>query len=153
MTTAASLAPDFLLVDKHVALNPVARAVARAQLRKAMLGFQIRLRVLYEGERVPADCQAAAKCLAVASAVLEAQGQADTAAARVIAGGMGALADMARTGWLWRTRHATAVDQALQHAEAAYAAAPPRVVQMAHMRVAQIEQRVAAEQVAAGGAR
>lgn len=143
MTTGA---PDFLLVDKHVALNPVARAIARRRMRQAMLDFQIRLRLLTDGEAVPLDCQAAAKVLAVAAAALDYQGQGDSAAARVIAGGMGALADMAGAGWLWRSRHATAVDEALKRAEQAYATAPGRITQLAHLHVQGIEQRVAAEQ-------
>ncbi len=143
MKQPATTAPDFLVVDKHVALNPVARAIARQAMRSAFTTFQIKLYQLADGERVPEDCQAAAKCLAVATAVLELQGRTDTVDMRVIAGGMGALTDVASTGWLWRTRHATAVDEALKRAHAAYDQAPARVVQLAHLKVHELERRMA----------
>lgn len=149
MKTTAIGAPDFLVVDEHVARNPIARAIARRRFQQAMLDFQIRLLELDDGEHVPLDCQAAAKTLAVAMAVLELQGRADTPDARVIAGGMGSLTDMATTGWLWRTRHATAVDQALQRAETAYREAPARIVQLAHQRVHDIERRAARQAASA----
>lgn len=132
-------APDFLFVDQHVARNPVARSIAKQKLYKAMRDFQTRLYMLDDGERVPVDCQAAAKVLAVAMAVLEIRGQTETAAARIIAGGMGALTDISSTGWLWRTRHAVAVDQALVNARAVYAVATARETQAAHRQVVRIE--------------
>lgn len=136
-------APDFLFVDQHVARNPVARAIAKRKLHEAVRDFQTRLYMLADGERVPTDCQAAAKVLAVAMAVLEIRGGTETAAARIIAGGMGALTDMASTGWLWRTRHAVAVDQALVNARAVYAVATASETQAAHRKVVRIEREAA----------
>lgn len=131
--------PDFLIVDEHVARNPVARAIAKRKLHAAMRDFQTRLFMLNDGERVPLDCQAAAKVLAVAMATLEVRGETETMAARVIAGGMGALTDIASTRWIWRTRHAVAVDQALNNARAVYAVASASEVQAAHRRVMAVE--------------
>lgn len=136
-------APDFLVVDEHVARNPVARAIAKRKLHEAVRDFQTRLYMLADGERVPADCQAAAKVLAVAMAVLEIRGATDTTAARIIAGGMGALTDIASTGWLWRHRHAVAVDQALVNARGVYAVATASETQAAHRKVTRIERAAA----------
>lgn len=135
MTTA----PDFLMVDEHVARNPVARAVARQRLRQAMRDFQTRLHMLQDGEFVPVDCQAAAKALAVAAATLDVQGMSNSVEARIIAGGLGAITDVARTRWTWRVRHAAAVDTALEYAKEVYSSASAKDVNVAHKRVAAIE--------------
>ena len=134
-----SSAPEFLMVGEHVARNPVARAVARQRLRQAMMEFQTRLYMLSDGEYVPVDCQAAAKALAVAAATLEHQGLGDSIECRIIAGGLGAISDIARTKWLWRTRHAGAIDTALEHAKEVYTRASAEDVNAAHRRVARIE--------------
>lgn len=135
---------DFLVVDEHVARNAVARAIARQRVKLAVRDFQVRLHMLEDGEFVPVDCQAAAKVLAVACAVLDLQGLADTTAARVMAGGMGALADMAKTRWIWRSRHAVAVDQALGQAAPVLTKAPAALIQKAYRKVADMERRAEA---------
>jgi len=65
MTTA----PDFRLVDEHVARNPVAQAIAKSQLTIATRDFQTRLYLLQDGEDVTGDVMASSKVLAVAQAV------------------------------------------------------------------------------------
>ena len=141
-------APDFLMVDEHVARNPVARAVARTRLRQAMADFQTRLYMLNDGESVPVDCQAAAKALAVAAATLDVQGLGDSIEARIIAGGLGAITDIARTRWLWRQRHAVAIDTALEYAKGVYSYAKAQEVNTAHKRVARIEAEAAMQRAA-----
>lgn len=135
---------DFLVVDEHVARNAVARAIARQRVKLAVRDFQVRLHMLQDGECVPVDCQAAAKVLAVACAVLDLQGMTDSTAARVMAGGMGALADIAKTRWLWRSRHAVAVDQALAQAAPVLTAAPATLMQQAYRKVAALERQAEA---------
>ena len=137
-------APDFLFVLEHVARSPVARAVARTRLRQAMADFQTRLYMLHDGEVVPIDCQAAAKALAVAAATLDVQGLGDSVEARIIAGGMGAISDIARTRWVWRQRHAAAIDTALEHAKEVYTHAKAEEVNAAHRMVARVEAGVMA---------
>lgn len=132
---------DFLVVDQHVARNPVARAVAKQRVTQAVRDFQVRLHMLQDGEHVPIDCQAAAKVLAVACAVLDTYGLGQCTAAKIMAGGMGALADMASTRWTWRTRHAVAVDQALAQAAPVLTRAPAEVMQQAYRKVEAMERR------------
>lgn len=140
-------APDFLVVGEHVARNPVARAVARARITQAVRDFLLRLYLLPDATEVQADADAAAKVLAVAIAVCEAAGQLHSADCRVMHGGMGAVVDLARRRWHWRSADAVALDQALQRALAVYQAATAEQVQHAWRRVAGME--VQARQAAA----
>jgi hypothetical protein len=116
MTTATTLAPAFRSVPQHVARNPVARAVARRRLDAAMRDFCTRIYLLGDGEHMQADLVPAAHCLAVAVRVCELQGQRDTPALRLMAGGMSAIAQCSERGWRWRELDAPAVDTALHHA-------------------------------------
>lgn len=137
--SAPGAAIDFLVVDEHVARNPVARAIARSRITTGTRDFLLRLYLLPDGADVQADCQVAAKVLATAIAVLEHEGQAASPDARVMAGAMSALLGLARREWHWRTTDAVALDQALQRALDVFTAASAEQVQRAHARVAQIE--------------
>lgn len=113
-------APDFLSVGEHVARNPVARAVSRQRLQTAARDFAIQLHLLQDGDDVRVKLSAAARVLAVAVRVLEEAAQTpedrNSPALRVMAGGMGAIAQCSARGWRWRTLDLVAVDGALQHA-------------------------------------
>ena len=138
-TAAHAVAPDFLVVDEHVARNPVARAVARAKLLCAMRDFLIRIYVLPAGTPVQADAQAAARVLAVALRVLDTAGLGSTPDARVMAGGMGCLSSLSKRRWAWHTQDAVAIDQALQRALPVYQAASAVQLQTAHRYVTHLE--------------
>lgn len=107
---------DFLVVRQDVARNPVARAIARQRMTAATRDFAIQLHLLPDGTDVRLELSAAARVLAVAVRVLETRGDRDSAALRVMAGGMGAIAQCAARRWKWRALDLTAVDLALQHA-------------------------------------
>lgn len=136
---AIAAAPDFLVVDEHVVRNPVARAVARTKLKRAVLDFQLRLYNLLPGTNVQADAQAAARVLAVALRVLDNADQGSTPDARVMAGGMGCLSALAQRRWAWHTQDAVAVDQALHRALPVYMAASAVQLQAAHRYVTHLE--------------
>lgn len=145
-------APDFLLVDEHVARNPVAQAIAKSRLTIATRDFQTRLYLLQEGERVTADVEAAAKVVAVALAVLSARQQGGTPEARVMAGGMSALAQCSERGFAWHARDAVAIDQALAIAVCVYRGATPVETQRAHLHVNRIEREAMAARARGAGA-
>lgn len=134
-------APDFLVVPQHVARNPVARAIARANLTEAVRDFQLRLYLLADGEDVKADILAAARVLAVAIAVRHQAGQGDDPDARVMAGAMGQCSDIARRRFAWKSSDAVAIDVGLQRAVEVYCKATARQIQDAHTHVTRLEQQ------------
>lgn len=132
-------APDFLVVSQHVARNPVARAVQRQRMQAAVRDFAIQMHLLADGDDVRLELSAAARVLAVAVRVLEDQARTpedrDSPALRVMAGGMGAMAQCSARGWRWRTLDLVAVDGALQHALAVLRDAGAAAIQRAWLHV------------------
>lgn len=135
-------APGFLLVDRHVALNPVAQAVMRARLDRTVAVFATRLYLLQPDEKVPADGMAAARVLFVATLVLDAHGASDSAASRVMRGAISTIEQLARRQWRWRPEFAAAIDVGLQHAQDTVRQYGPRAVQAAWLRLAEIDARL-----------
>lgn len=121
--------PDFKVVPQHVARNPIARAIMRDNQRRAALEYQVYLHQLQDGADAAGDVVAAGTVLLLAWRLCKSGGQADSLHARVIRGGIGALQDIAATGYLWRTRHISAVDQALHRAVEVYDASPATMLQ------------------------
>lgn len=138
-------APDFLVVDQHVARNPIARAIARTRLERCVRTFATRLYLLQEGEQVCEDGTAAARSLYVAYLALERAGQASSPAARVIHGGVSTLEALALRQWRWHTRDAAAIDTALQYAAETVNATPPADMQRAWAELYRLEARIDAQ--------
>lgn len=130
---------DFRMVDEQVARNPIARAIARQRMASGTRDFMLRLYLLPDGADVTADAQTAAKVLTVAVAVLDADSKGNSPDARVMAGGISALAGLSQNGWRWRSADAVAVDQALQRAMQVYRTAGAAQLQAAYVRLAQLE--------------
>lgn len=142
-------APDFLVVPEHVARNPIARAIARTRLERAVATFATRLYLLDEGEDVQSDGVATGRVLYVAYLLLDNAGQGTSPAARVIRGGISAVEKLALRGWRWHEADAPAIDQAMQHAKATVQAAPATDTQRAWADLYRIEARIDAERAAA----
>ena len=124
-------APGFNVVDKHVARNPVARAVQNQLVRRTTRDFALRVHLLREGELVTADAIATGKTLAVAIGTLQLQGITSGPAWAVMHGGMSTLLQLCERGFIWRTRDAVAIDLALEHAAKTLTSAPAGLVQRA----------------------
>lgn len=123
--------PGLLLVDEHVARNPVARAIQRQRTTRSTRDFRIRVHMLAEGENVTADAIACAKVLAVAMGVLQMQGAEGCTAWRLMRGGQSALQQLSERGFRWRCADAVAVDVALEQAAITVTNAPAALVQRA----------------------
>lgn len=126
-------APGFLIVDQHVARNPVARAIQRQRIERSTRDFRIRVHMLNDGEVVHADAIASAKVLAVALGVLQMQGAEGCTAWRLMRGGLSALQQLSERDFRWRRLDAVPVDVALEHAAATVITAPATLVQRAWM--------------------
>jgi hypothetical protein len=122
-------APGFLVVDQHVARNPVARAIQRQRIERSTRDFRIRVHMLNDGEVVHADAIASAKVLAVALGVLQMQGAEGCTAWRLMRGGLSALQQLSERDFRWRRLDAVA----LEHAAATVITAPATLVQRAWM--------------------
>ncbi len=142
-TPVRALAPDFKIVDRHVASHPVTRAVARVNLAAAVLDFQIHLHLLADGALVQSDGLASAKVLAVAIRACELQAQAEGPDCRVMRGGLEACVQLSARGWRWRTADANAIDTALQRAVQVYNCAPAQVQTAAWQYVTDLDRRTA----------
>lgn len=129
------LAPSFKIVSKHVARNPVARAVMRAEQHRAATEYQVYLHGLADGDDAAGDVVAAGSVLLVARHCAMAMGEPAAAHASTIRGAIGALRDIAATGYVWRTRHIAAVDMGMHRATEVYDAAPAQLVQDAYYAV------------------
>jgi hypothetical protein len=132
-------APGFLVVGEHVARNPIARAIARQRMHAAARDFAIQVHLLPDGADVRAELSAAARVLAVAVRVTERRCRTpedrDTPALRVMAGGMGAVAQCSERRWRWRALDTVAVDRALQEALAVLRDAHPQETREAWLYV------------------
>jgi hypothetical protein len=106
----------FAVVPMDVARNPVGRAVARRRMDVTVRDFCTRIYLLHDGEYVAADLMTAAHVLAVAVRVCEQRGERDSVPLRVMAGGMGSIAQCSARAWRWRELDAPAIDVALGHA-------------------------------------
>jgi hypothetical protein len=80
---------------------------------------------------VRGDVDAAGHVLMVAVEVLERRGDGSSAPARVMAGAMMALTQLAERGCRWRTEDAVALDVGLQHAVQVYRSASATETQRA----------------------
>jgi hypothetical protein len=138
----SSTAPGFLVVDQHVARNPVARAIQRQRVMESTRNFRIRVYLLAEGEEVRADAIASAKVIAVAIGVLQLQGATACSAWRVMHGGLSALLQLCERQFKWRQQDAVAVEVALEHAALTVATAPAVMVQRAWVESEQLAQEV-----------
>jgi hypothetical protein len=110
---AVSETTFFLRVPEHVARNPVARAVAKARVRQAVLDFRLALYGLPDGSEQRANMQAAAQVLCCALRICEVRKEMDRTA--VMRGAMSGLIQRSKDG-IWREADAVAVDVAMGHA-------------------------------------
>lgn len=133
-------ATEFLIVDEHVARNPIARAIAKRRIDQSVRVFTIRVYMLRNGEQVASDIQAAAKVMTVAIAILEQRGLDDP----VIRGGISCCTACARRRFAWHEVDAVAIAQALRRANDVYQAAGAVETQRAFALVTRIERQAVA---------
>lgn len=107
---------QFRVVSEHVARNPVAQAIERNNLLKAIAAFQTRLYLLDENEPAQDDMQTAARVLAVAIRCCELDKTDDEPPCRVMRGALSALVSGAQRGFAWRKVDAPAIDTGLEYA-------------------------------------
>lgn len=125
-------------VRRNVGLNPVAQAMAREQMRKAMLDQKIEIYLLADGDDCAGLCAALGLTLAVIGMATEldpAQNR-DGLELRILRGGLSALAQMSASG-RWARINAPALDRAIDAAMTLCKAVKPIYINQAYRRLAQ----------------
>lgn len=133
-TVASGAASKGLLVrkvSKHVALSPVARAVAVVRLNKEVVNLLIHAYNWETGEERPSEVTAMSLVLSIVMTVLEKREDKDHRAYRVMQGALSALVSMSSNGFRWRASDAVAVHTGVQRAVEISKALPAREVQAA----------------------
>lgn len=119
------------LRSQHVARNPVARAIAREELRRAMLDMRINLMMMDDGE----DCHEAIMTISdgifVVAAAYEMLGHQDTVEFRKLRSAMGILTHCSETGFRWKREWAITVDNAIDICSANWTKIPSLTFQRA----------------------
>lgn len=124
-----------LLKKQHVARNPVARAIAREQLRVAMLDMRINLMMMEDGE----DCKEAILTISdsihVIAACYEIMDKNDSVEARMLRSAMKVMRECAEAGFIWSKAYAITLDNAIHICSENWTKIPSAIFQRAMREV------------------
>lgn len=101
------------LMDRNVARNPVARAIAKQQLKQAMLDMRIALLMMEEGAEVSQHILTISDSIFVVGTSYEMMGWEDTPEFRKLRSAMNLLTECAQTKFKWRKEWAITIDNAI----------------------------------------
>ena len=101
------------LMDRNVARNPVARAIAKQQLKQAMLDMRIALLLMEEGDNVSQHILTISDSIFVVGAAYEMMGKQDTPEFRKLRSAMNVLTECSDQGFKWRKEWAITIDNAI----------------------------------------
>lgn len=101
------------LKDINLARNPVAKAVAKQQLKKAMLDMRIALLMMDEGENVYEHITTVSDSIFVVAAAYEIMGRQDSIDFRKLRSCMNILTECSETGFKWKKEWAITIDNAI----------------------------------------
>lgn len=102
-----------VLKDRNVARNPVARAIAKQQLKQAMLDMRIALLMMEDGEDVAQHVLAISDSIFVVGAAYEMMGMNETPEFRKLRSAMNVLTECSEKKFKWRKEWAVTVDNAI----------------------------------------
>lgn len=120
-----------LLKRQHVARNPVARAIAREQLRVAMLDMRINLMMMEDGENCKEAILTISDGIFVVAACYEMLGHQDSVEFRKLRSAMNILTHCSETGFRWKREWAITVDNAIDICSANWSKIPSLTFQRA----------------------
>lgn len=118
-------------VKKSTALNPVARAIAKENLKRAVTTQRIAIFLLNNGE----DCRGSIVALSLPVYAIhlsfERLGETDTPDARKLKSGCKVLVELAERNFIWKKAYAMTMDNALEICERRWAGIPPSILNTA----------------------
>lgn len=101
------------LMDRNVARNPVARAIAKQQLKQAMLDMRIALLLMEEGADVSQHILTISDSIHVIAACYEIMGKNDTREGRMLRSALLVMQECSKSGFKWRKDWAITIDNAI----------------------------------------
>ena len=102
-----------VLKDRNISRNPVAKAIAKQQLKQAMLDMRIALLMMEEGDDVHEHVLTISDSIFVVAASYELMGWQDTPEFRKLRSGMNVLTECSETGFKWKKEWAITVDNTI----------------------------------------
>jgi hypothetical protein len=101
------------LLDRNVARNPVARAIAKQQLKQAMLDMRISLLLMEEGDNVSDHILTISDSIHVVAACYELMDQNNSREARMLRSAMKVMRECSENSFKWRKDWAITIDNAI----------------------------------------
>lgn len=101
------------LYDKNIARNPVARAIAKQQLKQAMLDMRIALLLMDEGADVSEHILTISDSIHVVAACYEIMDKNDSREARMLRSAMSIMRECSQNKFKWRKDWAITIDNAI----------------------------------------
>lgn len=117
-------------VTKNVVYNPVARAVAKAKVQKAMTDHRISIFMLDDGEDCYSEMFTSAKAIFIIGHCLEEQNQMDSPEYRKIKSAMNICVECSKD-WKWKKEWAITIDNALQISQDQWSKVDPKLLRKA----------------------
>lgn len=115
-------------VKKTVALNPIARAIAKEKLRSVVTTMRIKFMMLGEGEDCVEYAVPVATPVYAMLGALEAIGETESVDFRMLKSGAKVLLEISERKFRWRRADAVTIDNALEICERRWPGIAPRVL-------------------------
>jgi hypothetical protein len=115
-------------VKKTVALNPIARAIAKEKLRSVVTTMRIKFFLLEDGDECAGYAMPVATPVYAMLGALTAVGETESADARKLRSGAKVLLEISERQFKWRKADAVTIDNALEICERRWTSIPPRVL-------------------------
>ena len=123
------------LVDINLARNPVSRAVAKVQLRQAMIDMRIALLMMEDGENVREHITAINDSVHVVAVSYEIMRWQDSVNYRKLKSGMSIMKECSQSGFKWRKEWAITIDNTLDICVENWTKIPPIVFRKAITKI------------------
>lgn len=124
-----------VLKDRNIARNPVAKAIAKEQLKKAMLDMRIALLMMDDGDDVREHILTINDSIHVVAASYELMGWQDSVNYRKLRSGMNVMKECSETGFEWKKEWAITIDNAIDICSENWTKIPSTIFQQAMKQI------------------
>jgi hypothetical protein len=124
-----------VLKDINLARNPVARAIAKQQLKQAMLDMRIALLMMDEGDSCREHMLTISDSIFVVAAAYEIMEWKDSLNFRKLRSAMNIMAECSETGFKWKKEWAITIDNAIDICAENWTKIPSTIFQQAMKQI------------------